>query len=310
MHSHHDHSHHHHHDHNDDNSLKLLLTILANLIITIVEFIGGMLSGSLALISDAGHNLSDTLSLVISFIGEKISRKKSSIRYSFGLKRVEIFTALINSLMLWLISIFIIYEAYDRFITGANISLDFSILLPVAGIGLLGNLFSIFVLFKNRKNNLNLRAAYLHLLYDAVSSVAVIAGSLIIYFTGYYIIDLVISVFIALMILRSGWEIINKSVHILLQGVPDSIVFENVHAEICTLPWVESVHDLHIWALNSTHNFLSCHVIICENEEGTPSNDNVIKKINGILMEKFHINHSSIQVETKKLCDNEIICNK
>jgi len=291
-------------------SSRLFWTIAANILITIAEFVGGILSGSLALLSDAAHNLSDVISLIISWGGEKLSLRKSSVKYSFGFKRIEIFTALINSFSLWIIAVFIVYEAYFRFTKIHEMDINFSILLPVACVGLLGNLASIFLLFKEKNKNLNLKAAFLHLLYDAVSSVAVIIGAIIIYFTGMYILDLIISLFIALLIFWSGWKIILESLHILMQGVPNAVVFNNVCKEIIKLEPVESLHDLHIWALNSTHYFLSCHIILNKKQKDIESNDQIITDINCLLKDKFNINHTSIQIENNALCDNEPICKK
>ena len=182
-------SHGHGHIHAPDNKLRFLLVIIFNFIITIAEYIGGVLSGSLALISDAGHNLSDVMSLVLGYTGEKISEKKSD-NYTFGLKRFEVFIASINALTLLAIGVYIFYEAISRFQNPAPVNL--SIMMPIAILGLLGNVFSIFVLQGVKGSNLNLRAAFLHLVFDAISSVGVIIAGIIIYYTSLYCIDIVI----------------------------------------------------------------------------------------------------------------------
>ena len=163
---------------NHSHTKKFGITIILNIIITIAEYMGGIFSGSLALISDAGHNLSDVLSLFLGYFGERISHKESTKKHTFGFKRFEIFTALINSLSLWAIGIFIIYEAISRLKTTESISVG--LMIGIAFIGLFGNLFSILVLNKEKDESLNMKAAYTHLFYDTISSVAVIISGIVI----------------------------------------------------------------------------------------------------------------------------------
>jgi cobalt-zinc-cadmium efflux system protein len=285
-----------------NNAGKIGWAILLNLAITATEFIGGMISGSMALVSDAGHNLTDVISLILGFFGERFSRRKATDRHSFGYKRVEIFTAIINAFMLWGVGLFIIIEAVHRFQSPNNIST--SLMLIIAVIGLMGNLFSVIVLRRSRDENLNMKAAYLHLFYDTLSSVFVIVAGVIIYITGFNMIDTIISILIAVMILWSGFEIIRKAIHIFMQGVPDNVDFDQVYDTILKIKGVKSLHGLHIWSIDSNEVFLSCH-ICAKTTNHRDGSDKLIRKVNSILLKKFGIYHTVIQVETNRLCREE-----
>lgn len=299
-------SHEHNHTHQFDNKFKLIMVIIFNTIITLTEYIGGMLSGSLALISDAGHNLSDVLSLMLGYAGEKVTEIDPNKKYTFGLKRFEVLIALINALILVGIGIFIVYEAVSRF--NHPVRIDISIMLIVAVIGLLGNVFSIIVLSGSRHSNLNMKAAFLHLLYDAISSGGVIAAGIVIYFTELYWIDLLFSLVIVIMIVWSSKDIIIESLHIFLQGAPVHIDSDEIFKSIVDLENVGDVHGLHIWSINSTEVFLSCHILTDRNVK-VVNTDELIKNVNRMLEEKFGIEHTTLQVETEGVCSlKEGVC--
>jgi len=291
------------HEHNDKN---IGWAILINIGITLAEAIGGTLSGSLALLSDAGHNLSDVISLGLSFLGEKLSEKKATRRHTFGFKRTEIFTALINSLSLVGIAFFIVVEALKRISAPPELSLG--LMLGVATIGLFGNLFSMVILGK-KESNLNVKAAYLHLFYDAISSVAVIGSGVLIYLTGWVILDLAVSLLIAGMVLWSGLGVIKRTIHIFMQGVPEGLEFDKILEDILKVPGISSVHGLHIWSIDSSDVFLSCHVCI-EQTDGKRDTDRIIQNINQMLQQNYHIHHTVIQAETRDLCGMDVLCNK
>ena len=293
----------HGHGHNGKN---IGWAILINIGITLAEAIGGTLSGSLALLSDAGHNLSDVISLGLSFLGEKLSEKKATRRHTFGFKRTEIFTALINSLSLVGIAFFIVMEALKRISAPQQLSLG--LMLVVATIGLLGNLFSMIILGK-RESNLNVKAAYLHLFYDALSSVAVIVSGLLIYLTGWVMLDLAVSLLIAGMVLWSGLGVIKKTIHIFMQGVPEHLEFDKILEDILKVPGISSVHGLHIWSIDSSDVFLSCHVCI-EQTDGKRNPDKIIQDINEMLQQNHRIHHTVIQAENQNLCGMDVLCNK
>ena len=291
------------HNHNGKN---IGWAILINIGITVAEVIGGTLSGSLALLSDAGHNLSDVISLALSFLGEKLSEKKATRRHTFGFKRTEIFTALINSLSLVGIAFFIVIEALKRISSPPELSLG--LMLGVATIGLFGNLFSMVILGK-KENNLNVKAAYLHLFYDAISSVAVIGSGLLIYLTGWLMVDLVVSLLIAGMVLWSGLGVIKRTVHIFMQGVPEQLQFDEILHDILGVSGVKSVHGLHIWSIDSSDAFLSCHICM-DKSDGKRDTDRIIQDINEMLQQNHRIHHTVIQMETRNLCEMDALCNK
>ena len=291
------------HDHNVKN---IGWAILINIGITLAEAIGGTLSGSLALLSDAGHNLADVISLGLSFVGEKLSNQKATRRHTFGFKRTEIFTALINSLSLVGIAFFIVMEALKRISSPPELSLG--LMLGVATIGLLGNLFSMVILGK-KESNLNVKAAYLHLFYDAISSVAVIGSGLLIFLTGWVILDLAVSLLIAGLVLWSGLGVIKRTIHIFMQGVPEHLEFDRILQDILGVPGVNSVHGLHIWSIDSSDVFLSCHVCTAESD-GKGDTDRIIQNINEMLQQNHRIHHTVIQAETRNLCEMDVLCNK
>lgn len=295
----HNHGHSHGHAH-ITNKKRLVIVILFNSVITVAEYIGGIISGSLALISDAWHNLSDVLSLMLGYAGEKVSESYPSKKYSFGLKRFEVLIALINALMLAGLGVYIVYEAVARFMH--PVPVDVSVMIPVSVIALLGNVFSIIVLFKNKNSNLNIRAAFLHLLYDALSSVAVIAAGIILYFTGITWADLAASLIIVFMMVWSSAEIIKESFRIFLQGTPPEIDADEVYKNILATAGVGSLHGLHIWSVSSSEVFLSCHVCVDQSLDIT-NTDKIIKRVNSMLEKKYGITHTTIQIENDEICD-------
>jgi len=274
---------------------KVLGAIIFNFAITIAEYIGGIASGSLALISDAGHNLTDTLALAIGYVGERLGERPSNKKHSFGFKRAEILAALINAISLILIAVFIIVEAVHRWSIQTSIGL--TVLFIVGGIGLLGNIASILLLREDAEKTLNRRAMYLHLLYDALSSVAVILSGIIIWLTGAQYVDLIVSVGIAVFMLWNSTTLLRSVIHIIMQGVPDGVDMDAIRADILSIPHVNDVHTLHIWGINSEENILSCH--LCTQSKDT---DAVIKEVNARMKKKHGIAHTTIQVERQALC--------
>jgi cobalt-zinc-cadmium efflux system protein len=294
----HNHTHSHEH-HNITNKKKLVIVIFFNIVITLAEYIGGIISGSLALISDAWHNLSDVLSLMLGYAGEKVSESDPNKKYSFGLKRFEVLIALINAFSLVIIGIYIVYEAVIRFIN--PLPIDVGVMIPVAIIGLLGNIFSVITLLKNRDSNLNIKAAFLHLMFDAISSVAVIAAGIVLYFTSIIWIDLAVSLIIVLMMIWSSYDIIKESFRIFLQGTPLEIDADEVNKSIQSIIGVGSLHGLHIWSISSSEIFLSCHICIDQSLLNIDT-DQLIKKVNAMLEEKYEITHTTVQVENYAIC--------
>ncbi len=293
----HHHSHdrvhgHHGHSHGGD-SKRLGLTILLNVIITAAEFIGGIVSGSLALLSDAAHNLSDVIALILAWFGAKGSELKPTKRSTYGFKRLEVVTALINALSLVAISVYIIIEAFDRY--GNPQPIDGVIMLTVAVIGLLGNVFSVWILHGDRNKTINNRAAFLHMLYDAVSSVAVILGGIVILLTDWYLLDLILSILISMMILWSSFDILKEATGIFMESAPKGIDTDDVKKAIEELDKIKEVHHIHIWSISSSEVALSCHVVLDNGDySGCTS---IIREIHILLENRFGISHATIQPE-------------
>lgn len=286
---------------------KLGWTILLNIAITVAEYIGGVLSGSLALISDAGHNLSDVVSLILGYLGERTSAKGPDERHTFGMKRAEVLTALLNSTFLLILSFWILYEAYVRSLSPQPISVG--IVLVVGSIGLAGNLGSIYVLHSDRNDTINMRAAYLHLFFDALSSVVVIVSAIVVYFTEIWYFDIIASVFIAVMMIWSAAGIIKSALHILMMGVPEDLDINDISEHILKIDCVKGVHSVHLWALNSEEPFFSAHIVLDgrKNCDG----DAVIQRANKVLEREFGITHTTIQIENEAMCEEDgVLCKK
>jgi cobalt-zinc-cadmium efflux system protein len=275
---------------------RLLLVAFLNIFIVIAEYVGGVLSGSLALISDAGHNLSDVFSLLIAYFGETLSHRRANKQHSFGYKRFEVFTSIVNAFLLCAIAIVIMAEGIERVINPRAI--DPAIIIPVAFVGLIVNSLSVFILHQQRRRNLNLRAAYLNLYYDTISSVFIIITGFVIYVTNFVLLDIAISIVISLMLLRSGFTIIKKALHILMEGVPEGIDFERVHHDIAAIPGIHSVHSLHIWSVNSNESYLSCHAHI--DQQYRSRINELTRAVHDLLRHKYNITHSAIQLEEIK----------
>ncbi len=283
-----------HHDHPHDHGARRLgWTILLNVGITAAEVVGGVVSGSLALLSDAGHNFSDVIALVLAYFGAWGSTLPPTKRSTYGFKRLEVVTAFVNALSLVAIALFIAYEALARY--AHPVPIHAPVMLIVAVIGLLGNLVSVWVLAHDRNRTINTRAAYLHMLYDTVSSVAVIIGGVVILFSGWYLLDLILSVVIAVMILWSGLDVLKEAGGIFMEAAPRGVDIDEVSQTILGVPGVADVHHLHIWSISSNQIALSCHIAL--NESNNHNFPVVIRAIHEKLKEKHGIDHATIQPE-------------
>jgi len=299
----HDHSHNHSHDHHHNGSRRSLF--LSFLIISgfmVVEAIGGWLTNSLALLSDAGHMLTDAGALALSLLAFKIGEKPPSLTKTFGYRRFEILAALFNGLALWAIVGVILHEAYTRFQTQPEIKAPGMIV--VATIGLLINLISIRLLHAHKDENLNVRGAFLHVLADSLGSVGALTAGVIILTTGWKLIDPMVSVGICILILWSSWGIVRDAVHILLLGVPahlDLLEVENMildHEGVCCL------YDLHIWSIASGHEAISAHVVVAD---GYLRQKELLEEIVDGLHSRFGVDHTTIQIEeSHKIKDKRI----
>ncbi|MBN1398906.1 MAG: cation transporter [Bacteroidetes bacterium] len=279
--------------------------MILNALIFIIEFIGGILTNSLALISDAMHNLSDFFTLMLSYAASKIVLWKSNSQKSYGYVRVEIFAAFINALTLVIIGAYIIYEGIGRFLNPEPVAGLWMIIIAV--VSLIVNTASTLILKKDAHYNLNVKSAYLHLLVDAFESVAVIIIGIFIYWQNWYILDPIISVAIGAFVIISAWSILAETVNILTEGTPKGIDLDAVANFISSFPEVENVHHIHIWGLSSQFRALSAHLVV---KDQLISQGRIItKKIEAELQKKFSINHPTLQLESTVCGEQETIVN-
>ncbi len=293
MHAEHQHSHMHEHQrtHNRQ-SLAIALIITAG--IMILEFVGGIFAKSLALLSDAGHMLSDVSSLALSLIAFWFATRPPSGSKTYGYYRFEILAALFNGITLFIIVGFIVWEAVERFASPPAVKGNMMIIIAAAG--LLANLSSAWILLRkgDTKGNLNLRSAYLHVLGDALGSLGAIIAGLLVSLFSWNIVDPVISIIVALIILKNAWGVITHSFHILMEGTPITVDHKEVEKKLQEIPGVINVHDLHIWTITSGLDSLSCHLLV-----GKDTDHQKILHTAIILLEKhFAISHTTIQIET------------
>lgn len=279
---------------------KLKFGILLNTAFTISQFIVGIISGSLAVISDAGHNLTDSLSLVISFFAHKMSGKKSTPDKTYGYGRATIISALINSVILISLAIYIFFEAYIRIFQPQEVS--GSLIAIISFVGILVN-GSIALMFRNSIKDLNMRSAFLSMAFDTLASIGALIAGVIIYFTHFYIIDAIVSIIIGLMLLFSAWGILKDSLHILFEGTPRSLDVENVKKDIFeAFPEIINVDDLHIWSISSNKIVLSCHITVEKTD--MQKSVEIVKVVKKILYDRFDIDHSTIEIEIGPCIDN------
>jgi cobalt-zinc-cadmium efflux system protein len=271
---------------------KLKIGLILNSSFTIFEFIIGILSGSLALISDAGHNLTDSLSILISLSASKISKKEANLEHSYGYGRATILAALINSVMLLGLALYIYYEAYKRILNPEPVQGGLVAIVALVGLTING---SMALLFLKNKNDLNIKSAFLNMVFDAISSFGALIAGLIIAFTGMTIFDPLISILIGTMLIISSFGIVRDAVHILLEGLPAGIDIAKVKELIGKAPMVKGVDDMHIWAISSQYAALSCHVVIEDCDVGESAK--IVKQIKEELLQEFNIRHATIETE-------------
>jgi len=275
---------------------KLILALVIASAITILEFVGGVMSNSIALLGDAGHMLGDVMAISLSLFAIGLATKQHTKKLTYGYHRAEVLAALANGIILAIIAVLIVKEAYMRLINPPII--DVTILLGVAAIGLAANTVIALILKEARKNSINVRSAYLHVFYDAVSSIGVIVGGVIAIMTHYYAIDPIIAFMIAGLVAKGAISILRESIHILLEGTPSAIDAKKVIAEIKSINGVLDVHDLHAWTISSGINALSGHVVI--QDQMVSESARIIDEIDRAMKTKFNISHTTIQVESDK----------
>jgi cobalt-zinc-cadmium efflux system protein len=295
----------HNHSHPKISGKNLLISIVLNIVITIAQLIGGFISGSLALISDAIHNLSDVISLIISYIANLLANKKKQTKqYTFGYKRAEIIAAFINATSLIVIALFLAFEAIQRFNTPVEIKTNLVIWLAILGIA--ANGLSVLLLKKDANHNLNMKSAYLHLLTDMLTSVAVLIGGLLMKYFQIYWIDALLTLIISIYLIYVSWEILLTSIKILMLFAPKHILIDEVAIEVLKVEGVKNIHHVHIWQLNEHDCHLEAHIEFNKDIKLSEF-DLICEKIEGKLLEKFKINHCNFQPEFKRNDLKELI---
>ena len=282
----------HNHSHNIDINLSTAfkIGIVINIIFVTIEALSGYISNSMALIADAGHNLSDVLSLGFSWMAIKLSQRKPTIKFTYGFRRSTILIALLNTVLLLSAVAFIIYETIERLRNTSDINAK-SVMI-VASVGIVVNAFTAWLFLKDKNHDLNIRSAFVHFVADALVSLGVVIAGIIIAFTGIQLIDSLVSFTIIAVILYSSYHLLLDSLNLALDAVPENINIEEVSEFLKKLPEVSGVHDLHIWALSTTDAALTVHLSTCEQTD-----IGFITSIQNQLHEKFSIEHATIQIE-------------
>ncbi len=294
-------SHHHHHA---VSGKKLFITVILNVIITLSQIIGGVISGSLALLSDAMHNFSDVLALLIAWGANNLSSRPSQVDKTFGFKRAEILAALFNAAVLMGIAIFLIVESVRKILHPEPVSSVWVIGLGVLSIVL--NSASVLLIKDDSSDNINIKAAYLHLMTDVGTSIAVVVGGIVIYYLDIFWIDSVISLLIAIYLIYASYDILKESIAILMQFSPKDIDLKKLSDEVSNIAGIKNIHHIHIWRLNDHDTFLEAHIDFDSNihlKEVTSK----LEKIEKLLRDKFHISHITLQPEYQRGDDKRLI---
>jgi cobalt-zinc-cadmium efflux system protein len=280
--------------HQNNVQRNLIITVILNVIITITQIAGGIISGSLALISDALHNLSDSLAIILAWAANIVSRRPRTARSSFGFQRAEILAAFINGLVLVAISGYLVIEAVNRFIHIQKVDPKWMFWLGL--LGLVANGISALILHRDRKDSINLKAAYVHLLGDAFTSIAVILGAVAIYTMGWYWVDPLVTLLISSYLFVQTFYILKEAIEILMQMSPTGLDPLEVEVAIRKMDGIKGVHHIHIWKLNDKRIHFEAHIEL-ENDLPVSSTHLVRKRIKEILKTEFHIEHTTLQFE-------------
>jgi cobalt-zinc-cadmium efflux system protein len=288
------------HTNNDDNKRRVQIALVLTATFMVVEVIGGILSGSLALLADAGHMLTDTMALTLAAVAFGVSTRPADSKRSYGYHRFQILAAFVNGLSLLLIVGWILVEAVRRLISPSDVM--GTTMLIVASAGLLVNIVAFIVLHGGDRENLNIRGAALHVAGDLLGSIAAIVAAIVIVYTGWMPIDPILSVVVALLILRSAWYLVKRSAHILLEGAPEWLDQDSMQNRLVErIPAINSIHHVHVWGLTPQHLMLTMHVALKDNP---PDATAVVRRVKGILREDFGIRHSTIEIETDDCADH------
>lgn len=280
--------------HSDPRTGRALQWSLAlTIAFVIAEVAAGMHAGSLALLSDAAHNFTDALALLLAWFGYRLAQRPADEVKTYGYHRAGVLAAFVNALALVGLAAYILYESYRRWLEPRPV--QETTMLVVALLGLVVNVVIMYGLDRWRRQDLNIRSAWAHMLGDALGSVGIVAGALVIRWTGWQRVDPLLSALIGLLIIWTAWDIVRESLNILLEGLPRGMQLEDVVRAMRSIPGVLDVHDVHVWSLGSTMHALSCHVVI---EDVPPSeSEGLLRRLNRMLAERFSIGHTTIQFE-------------
>jgi cobalt-zinc-cadmium efflux system protein len=295
--------------HNHEDSLsagnKLKYSLILSLTILVAEVIGGLLSNSLALLSDAGHVFADVIALGLSWYGVRQAERSSNSRMTFGYHRIGVIVAIVNALTIFIIAAVILYEAYRRFQQPPEV--NSVLMMIVAVVGLSANVFVTWWLRREQKYNINVRSAFWHALGDALASVGVIAGGIIIFFTGWFFVDPLISVLISLIILYAAWSIFREGFRVILEATPKDVDILAMINTLKQIPGVKDVHDIHVWSISPELRAMNGHVMI---EDISTSKAAAIRsQIEKVVKEQYHVEHTTLQMECQKCDSNALFCN-
>ncbi len=281
---------------------NLLFSIVLNVVITSAQVIGGLISGSLALLSDALHNFSDVLSLVFSYFAHKLSKKKASVNQTFGYKRAELIAAFVNAMTLIIVALFLVYGAIERFFNEQEIESELVIWLSILGIVVNG--LSALMLKKDADKNLNMKSAYLHLFTDMLASVAVLIGGLLMKYFQWFWVDSLLTLIIAIYLIVVGVDLLKKSTQMLMLFTPVHIDIQEIVQEVYKISGGGKLHHIHVWHLNDDELHLEAHLDCLEDIKMSEFNK-IVQQVEHVLFDKFQINHINIQPEYNKEEDSK-----
>jgi len=302
----HSRNHHHGHHHPEIKGKNLVFAILLNVLITIAQIVGAIFSQSLSLMSDALHNLSDVMALVISYVANRLSKREPTKSQSFGFKRAEILAAFVNAATLLGVSVYLIIEAFDRLLTSNEVFIKGELVVWLAALSILANGLSVLLIQKDAKHSMNMKAAYFHLFSDMLSSVAVLVGGLMMSWYNVFWVDSLLSILIAIYLIFSSFKLVVGSVKVLMQFAPDNISMDEIVDAINSIDEVKGVHHVHIWQLSDQDCFFEAHINF-DKDELLSEVDKVLCEIRELLGYKFHIHHATLQAEYNVCKDRSLV---
>jgi len=302
--------HHHHHTPTDPHAgshqarKRLVISLIITLSFVLIEAAAGYFSNSLALLSDAGHNLTDAITLGLSWFAMKISLRPANSQKTFGYHRAGILIAVVNASTLIFIAVSILYEAYDRFTNPQVVNAP--ILIWVGLLALLVNAVTAGIIWRDSHNDLNIRSAFVHLMGDVFSTIGAVAAGILIFFTGWSWLDPLVSVFIAGLIIYNTWGVLREGVNILLESTPSDVNLDQMIIDLLSIKGVVGIHDLHVWSINKDLRTLSAHVETFD--QPISEGDQIKKDVRTLLFDRYYIKHSTLQLECKDCEGIELFC--